>query len=607
MKKVIIKVLVTVFCMQLALGGLVAVLPDNITEAEITAQARSSIKKSNTMAGLKRFKSYKSLKKYIKKVKKQELQKRKQMISKFRERTVFSTKNAGNVSLSVAYDSSNGTDHTGTYTQVKGVDEADRVKTDGRYIYMVSSDNSSVSIFRAAKGKVKRVAKISAGKSGKNVYRDIEEIYIKGNKLAVVGSYYNSRCETLKNKRKRCGSSFAAVTVYNIKNRKHPVKTGYYYQNGVLVSSRMIGSCIYLISNEYVYDMRSPMIPCIKKKGKTSRIKAKNIYAFTSAKSTNYTVAGSVDISSGKKMKTRTRAVLGSSNDIYCNLTSLYIASSPLGYYFDSAGWDDAGDFGFSGSTTILRASLTNGTIKFTSSGKVKGLINNQFSMDEDGGYFRVATTAGTDDGEDINRLYVMNKSMKVVGQTEGFAKGEHIEAVRFLGKKAYVITYEVTDPLFAVDLSSPEHPVLKGSAGVTGFSTLLHPAGNNKLIGIGYSTEPGDDETDMEIQNGLKIVLFDVSEMTAPKVMDEKSFIDLYSDVQYDHRGFLVNKKKKYYAVPYYDYDGKGGVICFAVSGEKIVIKKNWKWHHEAARCVAIGKYVYVVSEYDDISSFRM
>ena len=63
MKKVIIKVLVTVFCMQLALGGLVAVLPDNITEAEITAQARSSIKKSNTMTGLKRFKSYKSLKK----------------------------------------------------------------------------------------------------------------------------------------------------------------------------------------------------------------------------------------------------------------------------------------------------------------------------------------------------------------------------------------------------------------------------------------------------------------------------------------------------------------------------------------------------------------
>ena len=147
MKKVIIKVLVTVFCMQLALGGLVAVLPDNITEAEITAQARLSIKKSNTMAGLKRFKSYKSLKKYIKKVKKQELQKRKQMISKFRERTVLSTKNASIASLSVASDSSKGADHTGTYTQVKGVDEADRVKTDGRYIYMVSSDNSSVSIY----------------------------------------------------------------------------------------------------------------------------------------------------------------------------------------------------------------------------------------------------------------------------------------------------------------------------------------------------------------------------------------------------------------------------------------------------------------------------
>lgn len=590
------------------------------TKKKTTKKKKSKAKTKKKL--LKNFKSYKKLRKHIRAIKKAELKRKKQMLKKLKKETkqnntpdydmqkpdvVFESsavKQAAPVSNASAKGSG---DHTGTYTQVKGVAEADRIKTDGKYIYYVNFDtedsSEKVIIVRANGSKVRKVSSIAFDESSRYGY--ISEIYIKGNKLIIIGEQYLEKDRNSKSPKFDYDNAFSTVAVYDIKNRKKPKKVGTYNQNGYFVSSRMIGNQVYLVSDEYVYDNQAPYVPCIEKKGKIKRIKAKNIYTFPSAKSTNYAVVGSVDIGSGKKMTTRTKAILGASDDIYCSLDNLYIASSSCGYYFDMYDWENVEQFGFNGKTSVMRVALNNGNIAFKAVGSVKGMINNQFSMDENGKYFRIAVTASAKDGEDINYLYVLDENLKKAGRTKGFAKGEHIEAVRFIGDKGYVITYEETDPLFIIDLSKAKEPKIEGSVEITGFSTLLHPVGKTKLLGIGYATEDTGDT--MEVQSGIKLALFDIKNSTEPKVLDSKSFVDLYSDVQDDHRAFMVNKKRKYYAVPYYDHDDKGGVICFKIDGSKIKIKKKWESKQSIERCIAIGSYIYALSYEGKLLSFKL
>lgn len=68
--------------------------------------------------------------------------------------------------------------------------------------------------------------------------------------------------------------------------------------------------------------------------------------------------------------------------------------------------------------------------------------------MDEYNGNFRIATTKYDKNSNQISNVYVLDKDLKKLGETDDFASGEDIHAVRFSGDTAYVITFEYTDPL---------------------------------------------------------------------------------------------------------------------------------------------------------------
>ena len=179
----------------------------------------------------------------------------------------------------------------------------------------------------------------------------------------------------------------------------------------------------------------------------------------------------------------------------------------------------------------------------------VRGYIDSQFSMDERDGYFRIATTSERA-GMDVNNLYVLDSKLKESGKVTGFARNESIKAVRFIGEKAYVITYEAIDPLFIIDLSDPEKPVIEGEVKIDGFSTLLIPVNESRLLGIGHAT--GDNGYGGEYDSGLKLALFDISDPSEPKVLDSKEFKDMSSIAQYDHHALMVNGDAGYFAIPY-------------------------------------------------------
>ena len=97
-----------------------------------------------------------------------------------------------------------------------------------------------------------------------------------------------------------------------------------------------------------------------------------------------------------------------------------------------------------------------------------------------------------------------------------GLAPGEHLYAARFLGKRAYLVTFQQVDPFFVVDLSDPTSPKVLGDLNIPGFSDYLQPYDENHIIGIGKDTTPNPQENGMARPTGLKIALFDVTNPAA-------------------------------------------------------------------------------------------
>ena len=198
---------------------------------------------------------------------------------------------------------------------------------------------------------------------------------------------------------------------------------------------------------------------------------ATDVSAFPHPDQASYVTVSSVRFKNSKKIESETKAVLGASGDIYCNTKNLYIASTD--YSTKST------------ATRIMKIGLNDGKLSFDAVGKVRGTAYGQFAMDEKDGFFRIATTADRN-GHDVNNLYVLDEKLEEVGSVTGFARNEHIEAVRFIGEKAYIITYEQIDPLFILDLADPTAPKIDGEVEITGFSTMLVPISDKRLIGIG-------------------------------------------------------------------------------------------------------------------------
>ncbi|MBE6041788.1 MAG: hypothetical protein E7220_04620 [Clostridiales bacterium] len=410
-------------------------------------------------------------------------------------------------------------EHSDTYLQVEEVDEADIVKTDGKYIYYVNA-NEEVVILKANKGKTKKVAVVG----NTDVENYIHEIYLKGDRMITVGVVYEE------------DESSSAIVVYDISDRSKPRVISDFHQSGSIVSSRMVGNCVYLLTSDYVFN-GGRMIPKCTIDGKYTNIPVSDICCVPQPAQSTYAIISSFDTSTGEKGDVKTKAIFGAADEIYCNNEHLYVAATEWNQKYEAP------------YTRIVKASIDGTDIKLKATTTVRGYIDDQFSMDEKDGYFRIATTSQRD-GMDVNNLFVLDSSLKETGKVTGFARNESIRSVRYFGDKAYVITYKEIDPLFVIDLSDPASPRIEGEVKIDGFSTLLVPVGEGRLLGIGHAT--GDNGYGGEYDSGLKLALFDISDPSEPKVLDSKEFEDMNSPAQDTHKALTVNTKEGWYAIPY-------------------------------------------------------
>jgi uncharacterized secreted protein with C-terminal beta-propeller domain len=203
--------------------------------------------------------------------------------------------------------------------------------------------------------------------------------------------------------------------------------------------------------------------------------------------------------------------------------------------------------------TVIQKIAIDNGKIEYKAKGEVYGSLLNQFSLDEYDGNLRLATTVDVWAKERVqyNSVYVLDENLKKVGELTDLAKDEQIFAARFLGDRLYLVTFQQVDPFFVIDLSDASNPKVLGKLKIPGFSDYLHPYDENHIIGIGKET--GESDWGGVITKGIKIALFDVTDVSNPVEVSKIEIGDSGSDspALHDHKAFLFSKEKNLLVLP--------------------------------------------------------
>lgn len=240
--------------------------------------------------------------------------------------------------------------------------------------------------------------------------------------------------------------------------------------------------------------------------------------------------------------------------------------------------------------TIIHKIGINGASLSYKASGEVVGSVLNQFSMDENGSYFRIATTKNRTwsrfsdiPTESYSNVFVLDENLKTVGALEKLASGEQIYAARFMGDRVYLVTFKQVDPFFVISLKNPTKPEVLGELKIPGFSNYLHPYDENTVIGFGKDAL--EDSSGRPELKGLKVALFDVSDVKNPKALDTYLMGDMGSEsiALSDHKAFLFSKDKNLLVLPVvlrrgYQYNWDqiefSGAMVFSIDNKKFVLR---------------------------------
>ena len=411
------------------------------------------------------------------------------------------------------------TAYSSTNNQVEGVDEADIVKTDGQRIYTLSG--GSVVILDAVPPQTTRLlSKFSPGGS-------VLGLFVNGDRLVVLTTSW-------------WPSSSTRLLVYDVSVPARPVMDRNVTVSGRYLGSRMIGDYVYLIASQWAYDWRGNLsLPTIWLDGVRRDLSYSEIdYLNDSKGASEVTVVLSVKVP-GSEPPRYAAFVAHSASELYVSQRNVFIAASTRTDYSEAS--------------RIHRLWISGGRICYVGSVQVPGTILNQFSMDEYNGYLRVATTIGQvaqGGGNARNNVYVVNGTFSVVGRLEGLAPGEQIYSARFMGDRAYLVTFKKIDPFFVIDLSDPFAPAVLGYLKIPGFSDYLHPFDATHVIGLGRDTY---DMGGFAWFQGLKLSLFDVADVEHPQEVAKIVIGDrgTFSMALWDHKAFLFIRSRNLIVLP--------------------------------------------------------
>ena len=446
-------------------------------------------------------------------------------------------------------------DYSTTNIQVEGVDEADIIKNDGKYIYTVVGNKVViVNAYPADNMEILSEINFSGNSEG------VGEVFINDDKLIIFTISYSPIIYAQERTAKtaeiaiyppRYQESKTNVYIYDISDREKPELENKISVSGNYINSRMIENYVYLITNQYMYD-EEIILPMIEKNGEVDVIQPNEISYIDDIEDRNYmlTIITSIDVNDGDT--TKETILSGYTGNVYVSMNNIYLTQTQYSSWYTGEGEK----------TIIQKISIDEDNVKYVASGEVKGHILNQFSMDEFDENFRIATSGSLwESGESIskNNVYILDENLNIIGKLEDLAPGEKIYSVRFIGERAYMVTFKKVDPLFVIDLSNPQSPSILGKLKIPGYSDYLHPYDENHIIGIGKEAADASSEDvnsrnlDFAWYQGMKIAIFDVSDVENPVELHKIVIGDRGTDSEalHEHKAFLFNREKELLVLP--------------------------------------------------------
>ena len=446
-------------------------------------------------------------------------------------------------------------DYSETTAQTEGVDEADIVKTDGKYIYFLNTNSASLKIASADGKSTSVLSSLDLNtQDGYNYY----DMYAYGDRITVIGTYFSIN--------KKCGNNAlvellyhekeeTVITVIDIADRTAPKIVREFTQSGLYSDSRMTKGKLYIIteycvSGENMVENRAETYAPYVKCGNDITVTAPNniMIKAEDITSTEYLVIGTYDVSESKLLSTC--SVLGGAGTVYCSTENIITADSRWLYN------ENGNSYNY---TVVSRFSISEGPVKYIASAEINGELLNQFSIDEYNGYFRFVLTEHSEDMNieynndgtvetvtssrfvQKNTLRILDGKLNEVGAITDIAPNESVYSARFMGNTVYFVTFRQTDPLFSADISDPSNPTLTGALKIPGFSNYLYPYGEGKLLGIGRDA----DENTGRVGN-LKLSMFNISDPA--NVNEEGKLITENSDwipALNNHKAMLISPGK--------------------------------------------------------------
>ncbi|ROQ18325.1 beta propeller domain-containing protein [Marinimicrobium koreense] len=470
-----------------------------------------------------------------------------------------------------------GDDYSRTNVHVEGVDEADRLKYDGRYLFVAESPQysyhrfaESVALDEAAgdDGSVPEPPPVQALRIYETDPEQARATYIMRYELErdadsplVLSQLYTledgdatEAVVALSDSRYYYGGwgwmgmpeialqeGHTRVELVDVQSPENPSIRWSLEVEGTLLNSRKIGDVLYLVSRS------SPYIEGLEPYAGTDEARQNNERLISSTPMSDllpgYRVdeapeqplvsegdcylpetlnpdEGFADIVTVSAFNLREQRLV-SAVCVNAHLSGLYMSLDSL-YLGTRAGlWREE-------KTGLHKFAIAGGDIRYRGTGLVPGQLNwsdPSFSMDEAQGYLRVVTTVWEDWSDPEHFLHVLkeasdsdSRTLDVVARLPNDAQpapigkpGEDIYAVRFLGDRAYIVTFERIDPLYVLDVSDNENPSVLGELEIPGVSNYLHPVGEGYLVSVGQEADENGGF------GGVKVELFDVRDDLNP------------------------------------------------------------------------------------------
>jgi uncharacterized secreted protein with C-terminal beta-propeller domain len=476
-------------------------------------------------------------------------------------------------------DAGAGEDSSQTNVQEAGVDEPDTVKTDGKTIWAIENGMLHAIDARAETPRLLSTLPLDAGYG--------TTMLLRKDRALLLGY----------------GPRGARWTEVDVSDPTKPTVLRTEDVDGSIVDARLTGRSVRIVVSSYPMAISEPgeiraqpagWLPGRTIKNvRTGGVLQRSVRCRAVRRPSFYSGAGvltvyTVDLTRGLPA-IDADAIFTTGDTVYASASSLYVATQR----YDTQG----------GNTSIHRFDISDpDRTTYAASGMVPGTLLNQFSLSEDKGILRAASTVGwgPEAESKVTTLARQNGYLVQRGQVGGLGRGERIYAVRFLGDVGYVVTFRQTDPLYTVDLSDPTQPRVRGELKIPGYSAYLHPIGEDLLLGVGQ--EASDDG---RVQ-GLQLSLFDVSDLAQPRRVQKAQLGERWSSsaVEWDHHAFLWWPATKLAVLPMSSesFNGAAGFRVGRASGIAEIGRishpsASGSWTPPVSRALVVGDRLFTVS----------